>query len=454
MANIKISAMTPVSALAAADIFPVVQGGVNKRATVSNLIAGSTDEVLKKNAAGTLEATGCFSTSAGVLGVGTNSPDRTFHIEVDNATNNNITYVQRLTHTTSGTPSVAICVGTEFEVETAAGNNEVGGTIEVITTDVTAASEDFDCVIRLMAGGAAATQRFRISSADHVTIGTSWRMMPRNSGFFAGLNSGNLTQSGTNNIGTGDVTFNALTSGASNVAYGRGAGSALTSGFHNIFIGHHAGDNLITGSNCVAIGANIELPSTATNGQLTIQNIIFGTGNTATATTISTGSVGVGVASPARRFHVSQDTVNTNVVTYVNRLTLTTSGTPANGIGVGVEFETETSAGNNEVGATIEAVVTDVTSTSEDFDLVFKTMAAGAAASEKVRIQSAGNLYVGTAALATTAVAGFLHIPTCAGPPTGVPTLVTGLTPMVYDSTNNFLYFYVGGAWKKSTVYA
>ena len=86
-----------------------------------------------------------------------------------------------------------------------------------------------------------------------------------------------------------------------------------------------------------------------------------------------------------KRTFNSDDATN-NAVTYVERLTHTTSGTPANGIGVGVEFEVETSAGNNEVGATIEAVTEDVTSTSEDFSVVVKTMRAGAAAEERVRI--------------------------------------------------------------------
>lgn len=91
----------------------------------------------------------------------------------------------------------------------------------------------------------------------------------------------------------------------------------------------------------------------------------------------STGNVGVGTLSPDRKFHVEVDDASTNAVTYVGRLTHTTSGTPANGIGVGLEFEVETAAGNNEVGATIEAITTDVTSTSEDFKLLFKTMIAG-----------------------------------------------------------------------------
>jgi hypothetical protein len=54
-------------------------------------------------------------------------------------------------------------------------------------------------------------------------------------------------------------------------------------------------------------------------------------------------------------------------------------------------------------------------------------------------------------ALATTAVAGFLYIPSCAGTPTGTPTaLGAGTVPMVYDTTNNKFYIYNGG-WKGGT---
>jgi hypothetical protein len=69
-------------------------------------------------------------------------------------------------------------------------------------------------------------------------------------------------------------------------------------------------------------------------------------------------------------------------------------------------------------------------------------------------ITNLGSVVVAGAALATTATDGFLYIPTCAGPPTGVPTAQTGTAPIVFDSTNNFLYVRVGGTWKKSTVYA
>jgi hypothetical protein len=85
---------------------------------------------------------------------------------------------------------------------------------------------------------------------------------------------------------------------------------------------------------------------------------------------------------------VTINSAATNTVTNVLKLTSQSSGTPAAGIGAGIALVAETSAGNDEIGAVIEAVTTDVTSTSEDFDLVFKTMAAGAAADEKFRITS------------------------------------------------------------------
>ena len=57
-----------------------------------------------------------------------------------------------------------------------------------------------------------------------------------------------------------------------------------------------------------------------------------------------------------------------------------TSGTPAAGIGTGIEFETQTVMVNEEVGATITSVATDVTSTQEDFAMVFNLMEKSATA--------------------------------------------------------------------------
>lgn len=66
----------------------------------------------------------------------------------------------------------------------------------------------------------------------------------------------------------------------------------------------------------------------------------------------------------------------------------------------------------------------------------------------------ANQIAFASAAKGTTDTTGYVCVPSCAGAPTGVPANIpTGQIPVVYDSTNNFLYVY-SGAWKKSTVYA
>jgi hypothetical protein len=110
---------------------------------------------------------------------------------------------------------------------------------------------------------------------------------------------------------------------------------------------------------------------------------------------IGSGNVGLALDGVARatwaKDGAATHTINTaatNTVTNVLTLASQSSGTPAAGIGAGLAFIAETAAGNDETGAVIEAVTTDVTAASEDFDLVFKTMTAGAAADEKLRITS------------------------------------------------------------------
>lgn len=75
------------------------------------------------------------------------------------------------------------------------------------------------------------------------------------------------------------------------------------------------------------------------------------------------------------------------------------------------------------------------------------------AAGARLEIDSAGNVILGSAALATNATDGFLYVDTCAGTPTGVPTGKTGRTALVYDTTNNKLAIY-NGAWKQTAALA
>lgn len=115
--------------------------------------------------------------SADAIGVGTNAPDRRLHVEVDDATTNATTYPLRLTHTTSGTPAANIGVGMEFEVETSANNNEIGGYISAVAYDATAAAEHFKLQFGVMSGGAAASTVLEVSRDGLL-------LTPQNEAFF------------------------------------------------------------------------------------------------------------------------------------------------------------------------------------------------------------------------------------------------------------------------------
>jgi enhancing lycopene biosynthesis protein 2 len=63
-----------------------------------------------------------------------------------------------------------------------------------------------------------------------------------------------------------------------------------------------------------------------------------------------------------------------------------TSGTPAAGVGTGIQFRTQTGSATFKNGGAIDVVALDVTGNQEDFDMVFRTMVGGASASEKLRL--------------------------------------------------------------------
>lgn len=170
-----------------------------------------------------------------------------------------------------------------------------------------------------------------------VTIGSARMHSPGTSNTFIGESSGNFTLTGNTNTGVGHNSLQDLTSGNNNTTFGQNAGRNITSGSaniavgvgaldavttasgntavgngsgflatgsSNIFIGQDCGDNVTSGGQNIIIGAQVDAPSATNNGQLIIQNIIFGTGNTNAGTTISTGSIGIGIASPATKLDV------------------------------------------------------------------------------------------------------------------------------------------------------
>lgn len=82
---------------------------------------------------------------------------------------------------------------------------------------------------------------------------------------------------------------------------------------------------------------------------------------------------------------------STNTVLTPFALTRESTGTPANGIGVGISFDVETTVANVERLGIIEISASDVTAASEDGQFSLKLMKAGAAATEVLGITSNGD---------------------------------------------------------------
>lgn len=113
------------------------------------------------------------------------------------------------------------------------------------------------------------------------------------SNLFIGNVAGNFTTTGSGeNVSVGELTLSILTTGTSNTIVGSSSGVSVTQGSNNTFIGKSSGANVTTGSGNIVIGYGIDAQSATLNNQLSIANSIFGSSNSATGTTLSTGNLG------------------------------------------------------------------------------------------------------------------------------------------------------------------
>lgn len=299
------------------------------------------------------------------LGLGTNAPSATFHGIASDTNLATVVTGLRLEHlTSSGAAGNGIGVGMDFVAENNAGTAKLGATISAVEVDVASGTEDFDFLFSLMQNGASPAEVMRIKSTGRVGIGTS---TPN-----AKLEV--FTEDTINNAPVTIARFTHATSGAPAI----GIGTAID------FSTETSSNVYRTGGAVYTEARNLSL--TLEDFDMAFALMIDGIAGVEVMRITNDKFLGINTTTPTTTIQAVRDDAATNTVTPMLRLTHTTSNTPAVGIGTSIEIETETSNGNNKIGGVIESVATVVTSLAEEFNMVFRTMSAGAAATEKLRV--------------------------------------------------------------------
>jgi hypothetical protein len=210
---------------------------------------------------------------------------------------------------------------------------------------------------------------------------------------------------------------------------------------NDLEIFHNASDSIIndagTGSLKLQQGGSTKLEVTTTGVTVSDDLVV----NDDVSLSSDGAIINLGVDSEVTLTHqadvgVLLDVENstTNGVTDVLKLQAKSTGTPAVGIGVGVEFSTETAASTIETGGVIESVAAGLTPTAEEFDMIFKTMSSGATAAERLKLNGSGatigNINVNGNTIISTDTNGNINLS-----PNGTGTVVIN-TDLDIDNTN------------------
>ena len=117
-----------------------------------------------------------------------------------------------------------------------------------------------------------------------------------------------------------------------------------------------AADTTIKGTGATSATAGLEVTNSANTSLLYVRN---------------DGNVGIGITTPATALEVYKTSAIANAVEDILTITKDSSSEIVAGIGAGVVFKIQ-GGGGTEEQASIDVVLTDVTSTTEDADIVFR----------------------------------------------------------------------------------
>jgi hypothetical protein len=133
---------------------------------------------------------------------------------------------------------------------------------------------------------------------------------------YFGYDAGRTNQTGQANAIFGWYAGAGVTGNSyyNNSLFGSHAGTALTTGSNNALFGYQTGDAITSGSNNILIGYDIDAQSATGDNQLSIGNLIFATGGFGTGTTVGTGNVGIGYATPGQLLDVAGNISTNNLL--------------------------------------------------------------------------------------------------------------------------------------------
>ena len=229
------------------------------------------------------------------------------------------------------------------------------------------------------------------------TIGAANTIVGQNAGY--GLST--LSDVSGNSMLGYQAGYSVLTAANYNTFVGYEAGYDDTTGAENIIIGYYptTGVGITTGSNNILIGQNLQKLTQTSSNQLNIGNLIFATG-LASGSTMSTGNVGIGTATPNALLDVYQGA----------------SGVTPQATASGLVVESGGSSGISILTANASNANIYFGSPQGNFDGFIQYVGAsrafrfGTAGADAMRITSAGKVGIGSTTPNTTLdVAGFVE---------------------------------------------
>jgi len=230
------------------------------------------------------------------------------------------------------------------------------------------------------------------SGFNNVAIGTSsLKLYSLSNATAIGASALESNTTGYANTALGAFAGLQTTTGGFNTMIGVAALQSNISGQYNTALGIRAGQTT-TGSYNISIGADSDVPVAANSNQLSIGNIIFGTGIGGTVAS-PTGNIGIGEVAPSTRLQITSDTANTSGLKFTN-LTAASPTSSGQAIGVDASGNLVTVAGVSNAwsilgNAGTNGGLTNFIGTTDAQDLVFKTNS-----TEKMRVGTTGTISV------------------------------------------------------------